>query len=400
MIVSKIYLVTRNARDKVQVVVAELEQNGNRFTIKRSTGQYQGKMTEQPEVTIERGKAKRSVIEQANLEFNSKINKYLDKGYKRLDSLTTKKFEELSESEINEIVPTLRSDTNGNLKPMLAKKSEDCQNSVFNKPLYCSRKLDGVRCMIKIKWDEELQKVVTVSRGGKDYDVAASKIMAQLEPFLKEHPTYVFDGELYHHGTHLQTISGVARLKTWEDRCDMLEFWIYDLAIPELTFEERYTILEEFMFECEKPEFDKIKVIEHVLSSSWDDIQRLHDRWVLEGFEGLVARKPDKMYEFGKRGSTMIKVKQYKDDEFLIVDYQDGLRPEDFCFICETEDGKPFAAKPIGDRELKAWYLENINDIIGKKGKVKYFNYSIDGIPTQTIFQAVRYDEDIDKAKN
>ena len=35
MIVSKIYLVTRNARDKVQVVVAELEQNGNSFTIKR-----------------------------------------------------------------------------------------------------------------------------------------------------------------------------------------------------------------------------------------------------------------------------------------------------------------------------------------------------------------------------
>lgn len=113
MIVSKIHLVTRNARDKVQVVVAELEQNGNSFTIKRSTGQYQGKMTEQPEVTIERGKAKRSVIEQANLEFNSKINKYLDKGYKRLDSLTTKKFEELSETEINEIVPTIKSDVNG-----------------------------------------------------------------------------------------------------------------------------------------------------------------------------------------------------------------------------------------------------------------------------------------------
>ena len=47
---SELYLVTRNARDKVQVVIAELEQCGNTFTIKRTTGQYMGKMTKQPEI--------------------------------------------------------------------------------------------------------------------------------------------------------------------------------------------------------------------------------------------------------------------------------------------------------------------------------------------------------------
>ena len=113
MIVSKIYLVTRNARDKVQVVIAELDQNGNSFTINRTTGQYQGKMTDQPELVIERGKAKRSVLQQAELEYNSIVKKYQDKGYKRLDTLTNKKFNELSESEINAIVPTIKSDVNG-----------------------------------------------------------------------------------------------------------------------------------------------------------------------------------------------------------------------------------------------------------------------------------------------
>ena len=49
----------------------------------------------------------------------------------------------------------------------------------------------------------------------------------------------------------------------------------------------------------------------------------------------------------------MIKVKEYMEQEFEIIDYKDGLRDEDFCFILQTEDGKPFAAKPIGDRELK-----------------------------------------------
>jgi hypothetical protein len=30
-----------------------------------------------------------------------------------------------------------------NLKPMLAKSSDKCQNSVLDKPMWCSRKLNG-----------------------------------------------------------------------------------------------------------------------------------------------------------------------------------------------------------------------------------------------------------------
>ena len=52
MIINQLYLVTRNARDKVQVVIAELEQNGNSFTIRRTIGQFQGKMTSQPNLLI------------------------------------------------------------------------------------------------------------------------------------------------------------------------------------------------------------------------------------------------------------------------------------------------------------------------------------------------------------
>lgn len=386
MTINKLYLVTRNARDKVQVVITELEQNGNTFVIKRTTGQYQGKMTDQPELTIERGKAKRSVLQQAESEYNSIVNKYLDKGYKRLDSLTTKKFEEISSLEMDTLVPTIKSDTNGNLKPMLAKSSNNCQNSVLNKLMYCSRKLNGVRCMVKWSGDG----VVTISRGGKNYDVAATKITAELYNYLKENPEIILDGELYHHGTYLQVISGIARLETWEDRCDILEYWIYDIASDSMVFEKRLEILDELRDTFEGN--PKIKVLEHIPTESWEEIQRLHDKWVSEGFEGLVARKPDKVYEFGKRGSTMIKVKQYQDAEFLIVDYQDGLREEDFCFICQTDDGKLFSAKPVGTREMKAEYISNIDDIIGKKGVVKYFEISKDGIPQQPVFQAVRID--------
>lgn len=390
VLITEIVLVTRNARDKIQVAIASLNQDGNTFLINRSTGQYQGKMTEQPTLSIEKGKAKRSVIQQAELEFNSIINKYMDKGYKKLNTLTSVKFEDILVSDMEELVVSLKTDQNGALKPMLAKSSDKCQNSVLDKPMWCSRKLNGVRMMDK--YNSETESLQTISRGGKHYDTAATLINEELFEFLKDHPTYTLDGELYAHGQYLQKISGIARLETWEPRCEILEYWIYDLAIPDMIFEDRLELLREMQeyFEDSK----RIKVIDHVLTKSWSDIQKLHDKWVLEGFEGLVARKPDKNYEFGKRGSTMIKVKMYQDQEFEIIDYQDGLRDEDFCFICQTDDGKPFAAKPIGSRELKAEYIEDIENIIGKKGVVKFFEWSKDGIPLQPVFQAVRYDLD------
>ena len=275
---------------------------------------------------------------------------------------------------------------------MLAKQSEKCQNSVLNKPLYCSRKLNGVRCMMK--WSEGDNRIITISRGGKNYDIASQHITKELYDYLKDNPSLILDGELYHHGMYLQEISGISRLEKWEPRCEKLQYWIYDIADDSKPFTERLEILNKLR-EIVKEGYPHVEVLEHKLTESWDQIKTLHDKWVSEGFEGLVARKPDKTYQFGKRGSEMIKVKQYQDSEFTIIDYQDGLRPEDFCFILETEDGKPFLAKPIGDRELKADYINNIDKIIGLKGKVKYFEISKDGIPCQPIFQAVRYNEDI-----
>jgi ATP-dependent DNA ligase len=389
MTVSKIYLVTRNARDKVQVVIAELEQNGNSFTIKRTTGQYQGKMTNQPDLVIERGKAKRSVLQQAELEYNSIVKKYQDKGYKRLDSLTNKAFDLITPAEMDNLAPTLRSDQDGNLKPMLAKSSTQCQNSVLDKKMWNSRKLNGVRMMTK--YSPDLDKVITISRGGKNYDEAAKLITDELYEYLKANPDIILDGELYHHGTYLQTISGMARLKEWEPRCSILEYWVYDLAIPDVIFDDRLKILDDLRLDTFK-DSKKIKIQEHYPSQSWEEIQRLHDKWVKEGFEGLVARKPNKVYEYGKRSSTMIKVKQRNDEEFEIVDYKDGLRDEDFCFILQTKEGKLFSAKPNGSRDIKEAYMNRIDYMIGKMATVSYFEWSSDKIPQQPVFIGLRED--------
>jgi ATP-dependent DNA ligase len=384
VVLQDIYLVARNARDKVQQIRAKLMQEGNIFVIQRITGQYLGKQTEQPELIIDKGKAKRSTLEQAELQFNSIINKYLDKGYKKISDLTKTPFEDISESEMNNLVPSIKTDSNGFLKPMLAKDSNKCQTSVLNKRLLCSTKLNGVRCLMQFSEG----KIHAISRGGKEYNVPTTLIREALEDFFKEYPSVILDGELYNHGYHLQELSGIARLKEWEDRCNILEYWIYDIADSTKTFEERLEFL--MLLKDKLKGISKIKVIDHIETNSFREIQDLHNKWVKEGYEGLVARKPNSTYQFGKRGSDMIKVKEYMEQEFEIIDYKDGLRDEDFCFILQTEDGKPFAAKPIGNRELKDRYLRDIDEIIGKQGTVKFFEWSKEGVPQQPIFQVVR----------
>ncbi len=111
--VQEIILVIRNARDKVQIAHYILNQDVNNYIIERSTGQFLGKMTKQPDILIEKGKAKRSVLQQAELEYNSLIKKALDKGYKKLSDLTKTKYDVITEEELNRIVPTIKTDASG-----------------------------------------------------------------------------------------------------------------------------------------------------------------------------------------------------------------------------------------------------------------------------------------------
>lgn len=143
ILINDIALVTRNARDKIQTSRFILYQDTNNYVIKRFTGQFGGKITEQPTKIIERGKAKRSVLMQAELEYKSLINKALNKGYKKLSELTKTPFDEITGEELDKLVSSIKTDMAGNIKPQLAKSSNDCTLSIFDKPVFCSRKIDG-----------------------------------------------------------------------------------------------------------------------------------------------------------------------------------------------------------------------------------------------------------------
>lgn len=394
-------LVTKDNKGKTRVVEISYEwddaQHG--FVIRRKTYQYGGKVTVQPEIWIYKGKVKRTVSEQARLEYNSHLKKYTDKGYKLLPSSIKINNAVAVEAFVEEHLGNGVTDSNGFKKHMLAKQADKVATSVFDKIKYWygSRKIDGVRCSFYWKDGE----VRTASRGGGDYDASTSFMRhnPKLIQFFEEHPDIVLDGELYKHGKSLQQISGAARLEKDTAGMDWLEYYIYDVMDSTKTFEERLDILHDITDELNlgfnpEREWDdgelKFQIVPQETVVGWANIQQLHDKYVGEGFEGIVIRDPSKVYNFGGRTNAMIKVKMYKDAEFEIVGYSEGLRPEDMVFVCKTKEGKEFEAKPMGPRELKWEYLDRMDEIIGKMATVKYFYLSDEGCPLQPVLKCIR----------
>lgn len=394
-------LVSKDNKGKIRVVEVDYEWDDSRkgFVIKRSTSQYGGKVTVQPEIWIFSGKAKRTITEQVKLEYASHLKKYQDKGYKLLPSNInigdSAAVSEFVQSEMGDGV----SDTNGFKKHMLAKQHDKVATSVFDKLKYwwASRKIDGVRCSFYYKDDT----VKSASRGGGDYDPATAHLREHptIVALFKKYPDLVLDGELYEHGKSLQQISGAARQEKCATDSVWLQYYIYDIMDSTKTFEERLDILHDISHEFgigfnPNKEWDegepKIQMVPHEKVAGWASIQKLHDKYVNEGFEGVVIRDPSKPYNYGGRTNSMIKVKMYKDDEFQIVGYESGLRPEDMVFVCQTDLGIKFEAKPMGPRELKWEYLNRMDEIVGKMATVKYFYLSDQGCPLQPVLKAIR----------
>ena len=396
-----IYLVSKDSKGKFRVAHLSYDWNDEKhaFIICRETYQLGGKHTQQPDKIIERGKAGRTLSEQCKLEFNHLIKEFTDKGYKKLD----KSPEEYSTDELEEIIGEVTTGANGVVKPMLAKQESKVTNrKIFDNEWYASRKIDGLRVLIYLGEDN---KVHTASRGAMNYDAAMTDIIHHptLEKLLRKNPWLILDGEAYKHGMTLQALNSVARTQVTAVDYEILQFYWYDIAVLNKPFKERLQIMNTIKsalkldFDPEREFTDeelRIQFVPHEIISGWDNIEKLHNKYVEEGWEGLVIRDPNKNYKPNGRSNDMIKVKMYRDDTFKVIGYELGLRgSEDMVFIMEMNDGRTFKAKPFGDRTQKEEYVNNFEkNYKGHIGECKFFYYSEDGIPLQPSFKAFRDD--------
>ena len=402
----KEYLLSRASTGKFRFAIVEWDEEWKEpehaFLITRKYGQIGGKVTESPKTWIEKGKAGRTHREQATLQFNSFVKGYLDKGYIKVPTDPNT----YSEEKCTELFGEVKTNQYGVIKPQLAKQADKVTNKkIFDKEWLISRKLDGVKALFY--WDGK--EVHTASRGGEHYDVATTHLREnpQLIEFFNANPTIILDGELFKRFKTLQQISGAARMEKNAYDCDWLEYWVYDCydtANPDMIAEDRWKFLVGNFAQANNiPIYSvvlddyteaPIKLLFHEYVSGWDNMNKLHDQWVAEGFEGAVITDPNKSYKPGSRCNNLIKIKHYQSEDFKVIGYKLGLRgSEDMTFTCELKDGRTFEAMPCGDRATKAEYVENFETKYKNKiGECTFFSWSDAGLPLQPRFRIFRWD--------
>jgi DNA ligase-1 len=153
-------------------------------------------------------------------------------------------------------------------------------------------------------------------------------------------------------------------------------YYVYDVNMPG-TFSERYAVLKEMY----KNNSDWV-LVPTFKCDSHEEVLKYHSDFIKQGYEGSIVRQ-DSEYE-EKRSKNLLKLKDFKDDEFEILDIIEGVgnRSGMVGYIkLKTKDQKEFNSSLQGTWEYATQVLQAKEMYIGTLAKVKFFEYTPDGIP-------------------
>lgn len=170
-----------------------------------------------------------------------------------------------------------------------------------------------------------------------------------------------------------------------------LEYHVYDIidTTKKLKQSERSELLRDLRNHITNYT-TSVRTIETTIVHNREEVQQLHDEYVSQGYEGLILRDGDGKYEFNQRSKSLLKVKEYQDEEFQIIgcgyDENKATIGESFYFVLKNnKNDLTFKSRPTGTSEMKEHWFNNISDYIGKKATVRFFARSNDGLPTQGV---------------
>ena len=374
----------------------EIEVSGNKF--RTISGQEDGKkITNNWTVCEGKNVGKKNATtgeEQALKEAEAKHKKKLEAGYHlNLKNISKKRFYEpmlaqdfKNKNRQSEVMADLQQVDGGTV------------GTVFSQP-----KLDGIRC---IAMREGL-----FTRTGKEI-TAVPHISEALESFFKLYPNAVLDGELYNHA-YKDDFNKIIHLVRKQNLTDehleeskkMIQYHIYDAPVigngrycmtEKDNFSDRTSTLDGFFRYLESDNLntkydDALVIVETTEVESREHLDELYGEYVANGYEGQMVRL-DGPYE-NKRSSKLLKRKEFVDEEYTILGYEEGEGNRTGTikhFKFKNKDGKDFKSNVKGSFEYLQDLLEKADDLIGKEATVKYFNLTPDGVPRFPYVIAIR----------
>lgn len=188
-------------------------------------------------------------------------------------------------------------------------------------PLLASPKLDGFRAVV---------------RGGVVYS-------KNLKPIRNPHVQALFgrkefnglDGELIvgkptGEGVFSRTSSGVTK-KTGMPEVKLWVFEQLDEERQDEPFQRRFhraeALLKGLLLGDNELAYHSVALVPHVLVKNQAQLDKLEAKWLKQGFEGIMLRKPDGPYKYGRsteKEGYLWKVKRFRDGEARVVRFEEA----------------------------------------------------------------------------
>jgi ATP-dependent DNA ligase len=246
---------------------------------------------------------------------------------------------------------------------------------------YAQPKLNGERC--RVTWSSS-GKVNMRSSYNKEI-VSVPHIYQALSDI--PYRNLELDSELYKHGMDLRQIQSiVSRTVNLHPDFEKMEIHFFD----EVDDRPQYDRLRSFYKRKEIVNKKKQKIyrVNSTLIGSLDDVYAELAKYMDMGFEGIILRKVDGVYQRDLHSTQIMKLKPRKDDTYEIIGVTEKKNlagePQDTlgAFICKAKDvDEEFrvgTGKILTDAGRQQYWD---NPPIGKILRIKYQELTPNGIP-------------------
>lgn len=286
-------------------------------------------------------------------------------------------------------LPSYRNnENNGNILPMLAKtytgniwKKTSCMLGQW--------KINGLRCFITAYKGDTIFNPVRLKFQSREGIVWNT--LTTLEDYLFDSlPAdiiqnmldngWALDGEIYLPGYSVNEINHFVKDPN-DIHNKLLQFWCYDIAIPEMAQHKRdkirldikpYTIFDDKDKHLNNKEqliiLPTYNICNDTAAYAW------RDKFIDLGFEGLILRNPDVDYQYGRRRvGYMEKFKTKTDGKFEIIDIQPERKRNLPIITCRNDiNDATFETRFSLPHDKQEYILNHKEDYIGKFVFISY----------------------------
>jgi ATP-dependent DNA ligase len=261
--------------------------------------------------------------------------------------------------------------------------------------VFMQPKIDGIRCITKISNG----RVYCISRNNNVFaDELSNYIKDIVGPIISSKLEVYLDGEIISNTGHLEDAKPITNGILVNG-----QYILFDMAITgydDALYKDRYSKLTSIIQRC-KDHYknvelgDPSKLVIKIISSrldKFDKVEEYLNSVINNGFEGLIVRDPNSVYEHNKRSKGLLKYKRVITEEYTILDILEGRgnRRGLASSIKCLHEGQEFFAGVKLNNEICSNIWINRDNYIGKMATVEYLDKTKYNIPKFAKFISIR----------